>query len=216
MSKSYLYVAVYYDKKGREVSITDKKIGITKSPDEREKSLNYTKGPIGTTFVKLYEFNGKEVANIIEKTLFHNLLVDRNTEGEWFSDEDDSLISMVETAIDGLSKLFNIKKIELEGSNNEESKTIKSASKTLSVIFNGDVIKEKTAKLTFLKVFKEIGLDSIKNIESDSIIRDENPDYRFTKTDNYFINTCLSNDSKRIILERIGETLNLDLKVELN
>jgi hypothetical protein len=216
MSKSYLYVAVYYDKKGREVSITDKKIGITKSPEEREKSLNYTKGPIGTTFVKLYEFDGKETANIIEKSIFHNLLSDRNTDGEWFSDEDESIISMVETAIDGLSKSFNIKKMEIEGANNEETQTIRSASKTLSVILNGNLIKEKTGIETYFKTLKEIGLSNIVDVESDWVIRKSDPDYRFIQLDDYYVNKVISNSSKHTILTRIGEKLNLDLKVELN
>jgi hypothetical protein len=216
MSKSYLYVASYYDKKGREVSIKDKKIGTTTTPKEREKSLNYTKGPIGTTFIKLYEFDGKNTATTIEKSIFHNLLSDRNTDGEWFNDEDESVVEMVNTTIKGLSTLFNINEIQLEGSSSEETQTIRSAASKLLVIFNGNPIIEKNAKEIYLKTLQEIGLDKILTIESDSIIRDSNPDYRFIKVDDYFVNINFSNNSKYTILSRISETLNLDLKVELN
>lgn len=216
MSKSYLYVASYYDKKGREVSIKDKKIGTTTTPKEREKSLNYTKGPIGTTFIKLYEFDGKNTATIIEKSIFHNLLSDRNTDGEWFNDEDESVVEMVNTTIKGLSFSFNINEIQLEGSSSEETQTIRSAASKLSVILNGNPIIEKNAKEIYLKTLQEIGLDKIFTIESDSIIRDSNPDYRFIKIGDYFVNTNFSNNSKYTILSRISETLNLDLKVELN
>jgi hypothetical protein len=216
MSKSYLYVASYYDKKGREVSIKDKKIGTTTTPKEREKSLNYTKGPIGTTFIKLYEFDGKNTATTIEKSIFHNLLSDRNTDGEWFNDEDESVVEMVSTTIKGLSTLFNINEIQLEGSSSEETQTIRSAASKLLVIFNGNPIIEKNAKEIYLKTLQEIGLDKILTIESDSIIRDSNPDYRFIKVGDYFVNTNFSNNSKYTILSRISETLNLDLKVELN
>lgn len=216
MSKSYLYVASYYDKKGREVSIKDKKIGTTTTPKEREKSLNYTKGPIGTTFIKLYEFDGKNTATTIEKSIFHNLLSDRNTDGEWFNDEDESVVEMVNTTIKGLSTLFNINEIQLEGSSSEETQTIRSAASKLLVIFNGNPIIEKNAKEIYLKTLQEIGLDKILTIESDSIIRDSNPDYRFIKVGDYFVNTNFSNNIKYTILSRISETLNLDLKVELN
>jgi hypothetical protein len=211
-----LYVASYYDKKGREVSIKDKKIGTTTTPKEREKSLNYTKGPIGTTFIKLYEFDGKNTATTIEKSIFHNLLSDRNTDGEWFNDEDESVVEMVNTTIKGLSTLFNINEIQLEGSSSEETQTIRSAASKLLVIFNGNPIIEKNAKEIYLKTLQEIGLDKILTIESDSIIRDSNPDYRFIKVGDYFVNTNFSNNIKYTILSRISETLNLDLKVELN
>jgi hypothetical protein len=45
--EGFIYLGKYFDIMGREVSITDKKIGKSIDPLSREYQLNRTKGPIG-------------------------------------------------------------------------------------------------------------------------------------------------------------------------
>jgi hypothetical protein len=118
---SYLYVGVHYDLfNDREIGINDKKIGETVTPEIREGQLSKTKSPIGYMFVKLYEFVGGKTAQIVEKNILHSLLSSRNTVGEWFSDEDDRLISDINKALSGLATL-GIKYTEIELENDKIS-----------------------------------------------------------------------------------------------
>jgi Asp-tRNA(Asn)/Glu-tRNA(Gln) amidotransferase A subunit family amidase len=114
--KSYLYIGQLTDVHGRELGINDKKIGITTQHDHRvrEMQLSKTKMPISVAIVKLYEFVGNKTAELIEKGIFHNLLVDRNTSGEWFDDDDDDCITKVHKAIQTLINLgLEIREIDL-------------------------------------------------------------------------------------------------------
>ena len=118
---SYLYVGIHYDLfNDREIGINDKKVGETITPEIREGQLSKTKSPIGYMFVKLYEVVGGQTAQIVEKNILHPLLASRNTVGEWFSDEDDSLISNINKALSGLATL-GIKYTEIELGNDKIS-----------------------------------------------------------------------------------------------
>lgn len=103
---SYLYIGIHYDLyNDREIGIKDKKVGETVTPQVREHQLSKTKSPIGYMYVKLYEFLGGDTAQTIEKNIIHPLLATRNTLGEWFKDEEERLVSDVEQALKGLTKL---------------------------------------------------------------------------------------------------------------
>lgn len=75
--------------------LTDKKIGITNNPYNRKSTL--TLGPVGIECLKLWKvdvcFIGK-----IEK-LLHKKFEKRNVIGEWFEDENNSLITEIEKEI---------------------------------------------------------------------------------------------------------------------
>lgn len=105
VNSSFLYVAQQIDVLGREVSISDKKIGITKNPQVREMQLSKTLMPTSVAYVKLYEFKGEKVAGFIESNIFHNLLSDRNTIGEWFSDDEGDVIPKVSKVMNGLIQI---------------------------------------------------------------------------------------------------------------
>ena len=162
MSKSFLYVGMYYDIfENREIGIKDKKIGITTNPNNRENSLNATKGPIGYMFIKLYECEGEITADNIE-SIFHTLLEDRNTIGEWYKDEDEIILDSVSSVINNLKNLgVTIKEIDLGLDPNlskVEKEQIQRAKATkLKVIYNGQDISERFAVDTFIKVHKVIG-----------------------------------------------------------
>jgi hypothetical protein len=103
---SYLYVGIHYDLfNDREIGINDKKVGETITPEIREGQLSKTKSPIVVLFVKLYKFVGGQTAQIVEKNILHPLLSTRNSVGEWFTDDDDRLISDINKALSGLSSL---------------------------------------------------------------------------------------------------------------
>jgi hypothetical protein len=85
--EGYIYLGEYYDILGREISITDKKIGLSKNPVSREYQLNRTKGPVGYRIVRCYKVDNM---NRVEKML-HNILDSRRAEGEWFMDDGDTL-----------------------------------------------------------------------------------------------------------------------------
>tara|TARA_R110000796_G_scaffold196171_1_gene312681 strand:+ start:100 stop:810 length:711 start_codon:yes stop_codon:yes gene_type:complete len=111
---SYLYVAQQIDVLGREISISDKKIGITNNPHVREMQLSKTLMPTSVAYVKLYKFVGNKIAGLIESGIFHNLLADRNTIGEWFSDDDGDIIYKVSKTIQTLiNSGFDIQEIDL-------------------------------------------------------------------------------------------------------
>ena len=162
MSKSYLYVGMYYDIfDNREIGIKDKKIGITTNPNNRENSLNATKGPIGYMFIKLYECEGEMTADNIE-SIFHTLLEDRNTHGEWYKDEDEVILDYVSSVINNLKNLgVTIKEIDLGLDPNltkiEKEQIQRSKATKLKVIYKGQDISERFAVDTFIKVHKVIG-----------------------------------------------------------
>lgn len=85
--EGYIYLGEYYDVLGREISISDKKIGLSKNPVGREYQLNRTKGPIGYRIVRCYKVDNM---GRVEKML-HNILDSRRAEGEWFTDDGDTL-----------------------------------------------------------------------------------------------------------------------------
>ena len=75
--------------------LKDKKIGITTDLNRRLKSL--TLGPVGVDVIKLWKTNYSNV-KLMEKKI-HSVLNERNTIGEWFSDENEDLIKIVENIL---------------------------------------------------------------------------------------------------------------------
>jgi hypothetical protein len=87
MKKEYIYLGQYYDVLGRELNITDKKIGFSEIPLTRQNSLNRTKSPIGYEIILLFEVDDMRK---VEKML-HAILDSRRVYGEWFRDDEDTL-----------------------------------------------------------------------------------------------------------------------------
>jgi hypothetical protein len=79
----------HYDVLGREIAISDKKIGLSVNPISRENQLNRTKSPIGYRIISVYKV---EDMNKVEKML-HSILDSRRVYGEWFRDDEDTLTS---------------------------------------------------------------------------------------------------------------------------
>ena len=85
--EGYIYLGEHYDVLGREINITDKKIGLSVNPISRENQLNRTKSPIGYRIISAYKVDNM---NRVEKML-HAILDSRRVHGEWFKDEEDTL-----------------------------------------------------------------------------------------------------------------------------
>jgi hypothetical protein len=85
--EGYIYLGQYYDVLGRELSLSDKKIGLSKDPVGREYQLNRTKSPIGYSIISLFKVDNM---NKVEKML-HSILDGRRVSGEWFRDDEDTL-----------------------------------------------------------------------------------------------------------------------------
>jgi len=85
--EGYIYLGEYYDVIGREISLSDKKIGKSIDVVSREYQLNRTKSPIGYKVISAYKVDDMDK---VEKML-HAILDSRRIFGEWFKDEEDTL-----------------------------------------------------------------------------------------------------------------------------
>lgn len=103
----YIYLGTYYHTRYRGTIVVadgeggivklEKKIGKTINLEEREYSLNRTKSPIGYTYLRVWR-TGTDT-NRIELAV-HDLLANSRSEGEWFSDDDDTLVDRVSGFMD--------------------------------------------------------------------------------------------------------------------
>lgn len=85
--EGYIYLGELYDVLGRELTITDKKIGLSIQPLNREYQLNRTKSPVGYKIISAFKVDNM---NKVEKML-HAILDSRRVFGEWFKDDEDTL-----------------------------------------------------------------------------------------------------------------------------
>jgi len=97
---NFVYLMKNFDRLGRDIGelANDKKIGKSVNPPQREKQLNPTKHPLGIALYKCWRTDN--LTHEHEKGL-HAILEDRNIDGEWFFDTEDTLTS-------GLTKYFKI------------------------------------------------------------------------------------------------------------
>lgn len=85
--EGYIYLGELYDVLGRELTITDKKIGLSQQPINREYQLNRTKSPIGYKILSAFK-----VDNMVKvEKMLHAILDSRRVFGEWFKDDEDTL-----------------------------------------------------------------------------------------------------------------------------
>lgn len=104
LDEGYVYIFKHIHRNPEVCKLlTDKKIGITYDIDKRSKQL--TLGTVGIEVVRLWK-SSSDTVQFFEKEI-HSRLRDRNLIGEWFSDEDDSLVGIVENIINENS-LINI------------------------------------------------------------------------------------------------------------
>jgi hypothetical protein len=114
---NYIYIGQYYHKRGKPLNVTEKKIGITTDINTREYNLNQTKGPIGYAMVVAWKVN--ESYKEIERAI-HALLDNVRSEGEWFEDDDETLIERVANYM----SIFGYEKVNLTSSDNDEKELL--------------------------------------------------------------------------------------------
>lgn len=231
MNKSFIYVGMYYDIfENREVGIKDKKIGITKNPNNRENSLNSTKGPIGYMFIKLFECEGENTADNIE-SIFHTLLEDRNTHGEWYKDEDETILESVSSVMNNLKNIgINIQEIDLGLNPNltkvEKEQIERSKNSKIKLIYNGIDLSSRFAVTTYLKglciVRDIVGWDRIVDEGDIDVFRtldelyDRFPLYRnrdvkvYEIIDEHYIWINLNNSNKLNRLNKLIHNFNIE------
>jgi hypothetical protein len=109
--EGYIYLGEHYDILGRELTICDKKIGLSINPLAREYQLNRTKSPVGYRIITAYKVDD---VNKVEKML-HSILDSRRVHGEWFSDEEDTLTGeFVNFMVAYGGENFNIEEVKEE------------------------------------------------------------------------------------------------------
>ena len=87
-TEGYVYIGEHYDSVGRPLDLSDKKIGFTIDPPTRENSWSKTKSPYLYRHIKSYLVDDMFR---VEK-LLHAILDSRNTNGEWFEDNQNTLV----------------------------------------------------------------------------------------------------------------------------
>lgn len=107
---NFIYIKQFSDVNGYEMP-NYKKIGIAKNVEERRKQLSGTKAPIFVETICAWEFP-EDNARQVEQAL-HALLSNKRTDGEWFIDDDNSIVDSVSSLMDAF-KVCKIKAIQEE------------------------------------------------------------------------------------------------------
>ena len=130
--EGYIYLGEHFDLLGRSVNISDKKIGLSKNPLQREATLNRTKSPIGYRILAAFK-----VDNMIKvEKMLHSILDSRRTNGEWFRDDEDTLTGeFVNFMIH-----YGAEKIEVSDLKPETIEEVDTRLKDLSTEFGSDVV----------------------------------------------------------------------------
>jgi hypothetical protein len=109
--EGYIYLGEHYDVLNREIGISDKKIGLSINPINREQSLTKTKSPIRYRIVAVYK-----VDNMIRvEKMLHSILDSRRVFGEWFKDDDDTLEGDFVNFMNAYgAEVYNIEEVKME------------------------------------------------------------------------------------------------------
>jgi hypothetical protein len=228
--KGYSYVGTHYDVQGREIGIFDKKYGITKTPEIRERNLTATKSPIQFMNIRLWQFESELIARNVEQVV-HKTLKYRNTFGEWFKDDDEDLISIVESIHTNLTNL-GVKitpiditpKLQVESGFTSEEKivmdnTIKKAKTSLKLTINGEDRTAETGAKTLVNAYvyaaSKVGWEKI---DKDETIVTKNFSefqerykfkFNFQTHEDYFIYTGLGNGDKHRVIQSLIQRYSL-------
>ena len=142
--EGYIYLGEHYDVLNREIGISDKKIGLSIKPIDREQSLTKTKSPIRYRIVAVYKVDNMRK---VEKML-HSILDSRRVFGEWFKDDDDTLEGDFINFMNAYgAEVYNIQEIK------EENILLKEDSRLL------EVVKKYGAPLNLVRKYLGIEYD---------------------------------------------------------
>lgn len=144
--EGYVYLGEHYDVMGRDINISDKKIGLSNNPVNREKQLNRTKSPIGYRIITCYKVDNM---NRVEKML-HAILDSRRVSGEWFRDDEDTLTGeFINFMVAYGAEVFDIQEIKEQSQTTVDTRLVELAGR----------IGETTLIRTYKGVDYEVKLD---------------------------------------------------------
>jgi len=130
---TYIYIKQFSDVNGYELP-NYKKIGIAKDVEERRKQLSGTKAPIFVETVCAWDFPENN-ARAVEQAI-HGLLSNKRTDGEWFHDDDNSIVE----SIGNLMSAFGFNKIN--ATQDEEEMVVK-RNNNFATIMDDYILKVK-------------------------------------------------------------------------
>jgi|TARA_R110000868_G_scaffold26777_13_gene102789 hypothetical protein len=156
--EEYIYIGEHYDVLNRGIIINDKKIGLSDTPPRREKELTRTKSPVKYRIIEVYKVDDmKRVENLL-----HAILDSRRVDGEWFRDDDDTLVG----DFIGFMDKYGAEKCSMEElkSINETPKT---EDKRLITVFdkfvNTDPVVKEEGMVRLIRRYKGVDYDVILN-----------------------------------------------------
>ncbi len=103
----YIYLGKYFHRAGKELNLSEKKIGKTINLDQREHELGRTNSPIGYTYINAWKTG--DDTDKVERQIHALLGHDRMEGNEWFEDKADDLNDRLSTFMD----YGNYKQVEL-------------------------------------------------------------------------------------------------------
>ncbi|SNB46292.1 GIY-YIG nuclease family protein [Geobacter sp. DSM 9736] len=131
---NYIYIKKFSDVNGYDLP-SYKKIGFAKDVEERRKQLSGTKSPIFVETICAWELPDDN-ARAVEQAI-HGLLLNKRTDGEWFIDEENSIVD----AISRLMSAFKMKQVDISGY--EEKEMVIKRNNNLSEIMEDYLLRIK-------------------------------------------------------------------------
>ena len=119
----YIYLGEYYHKAGKELNLSEKKIGKTINLDQREHELGRTNSPIGYTYINAW--NTGDDTDKVERQIHALLGHDRMEGTEWFEDKADDLNDRLSTFMD----YGSYKEVELADEEDEQANVVRKVSR---------------------------------------------------------------------------------------
>ena len=201
----YIYIGQYFHYHGKELGITEKKIGRTKNLKSREIQLSKTNSTIGYTYIAAWKVDdNKKIEDILHSLLSATRLDANGKTTEWFEDPDDTLVDSIRKFMTDLD--LGVEE-NLGSDEEEEVNKVRAESKPFAVVYNGIEYQESSAKETLLKVCEGIidnGDLTEEEMDDSYLFRREpvlNPNNGYDYTvelpnKNWRVFTCIGNSNK--------------------
>ena len=119
----YIYLGKYFHRTGKELNLSEKKIGKTINLDQREHELGRTNSPIGYTYINAWDTG--DDTDKVERQIHALLGHDRMEGTEWFEDKADDLNDRLSTFMD----YGNHKRVELVDEEDTDANEVRKVSR---------------------------------------------------------------------------------------
>ena len=119
----YIYLGKYFHRAGKELNLSEKKIGKTINLDQREHELGRTNSPIGYTYINAWDTG--DDTDKVERQVHALLGHDRMDGNEWFEDQADDLNERLSTFMN----YGNYKEVSLKDEEDEQANVVRKVSR---------------------------------------------------------------------------------------